>query len=329
MHENRRQHVRLGLFVLAALAILIAGSLWIAGSAFFGGPRPTYDVLLENSAGIQAGDRVRVAGVAVGRVRRTELRPGDEWPVLLRVAIRPGVVLHHDSSASIATAGLLGAGFLQIDPGSAGEPVLEPGGRIHGHTPMGLEMALARADEMAGKIGGLIDRASVALDELLPRIVAIADRAGRLTSEENTRNVEQLFLGLRETLDRTQPDLIAMVKNFRGVSEEFGESVENLPELSARLEAILAGIEGALGPDGERLAAVLDSAQRTLRTADSSMGVIGDNREELSIALADLAESLANLKSFTRQIKEQPYSLVRIRHPKDRKPGDGVVEDDR
>ena len=329
MHANRRQDVRLGLFVLGRLAIVIAGSLWIAGSAFFGGPRPTYDVLLQDSAGIQAGDRVRVAGVAVGRVRRTELRPGDEWPVLLRVAIRPGVVLHRDSSASIATAGLLGAGFLQLDPGSAIEPVLDPGGQIHGHSPMGLDSALARADEMAGKIGGLIDRASTALDELLPRIVAIADRAEQLASEENARNVEQLLLTLRETMDTAQPELIAMVENFRGVSEGLDDSVESLPELSARLEGILAGIEGALGPDGERLAAVLASAQRTLRSAESSMGVIGDNREELSIALADLAETLANLKSFTRQIKEQPYSLVRIRHPPDRAPGDGVVEDDR
>ena len=40
----------------------------------------------------------------------------------------------------------------------------------------------------------------------------------------------------------------------------------------------------------------------------------------------DFAATAANLKSLSQQLKERPYSLVRIKSLPDRRPGDGVEE---
>ena len=125
MHdEHKRADVRVGIFVLCALVILVVGSLWIAGSTFLAPQRISYRVLMKDSGGIQSGDRVRVAGVPVGKVEQVELRPDDEWPVTFHIAVRTSVPLHADSSAKIAASGLLGTAFLQVDPGSSSEPEL-------------------------------------------------------------------------------------------------------------------------------------------------------------------------------------------------------------
>ena len=56
----------------------------------------------------------------------------------------------------------------------------------------------------------------------------------------------------------------------------------------------------------------------------SALDVIVGNRGELERTLADLREIVANLKAFSQQVKERPYSLVRIRPEPDRRPGEGV-----
>ena len=68
--RERWSDVKVGIFVLVALAIVIAGSLWIAGGTLFAARQVPYDVLLADSGGVVAGDRVRVSGVD-GRARST------------------------------------------------------------------------------------------------------------------------------------------------------------------------------------------------------------------------------------------------------------------
>ena len=60
--STRHADIKIGGFVLAALALLAVGSLWIAGSAFFGTQHVSYRVLMRDSGGVAIGDRVRMAG---------------------------------------------------------------------------------------------------------------------------------------------------------------------------------------------------------------------------------------------------------------------------
>ena len=74
--RERWSDVKVGVFVLVALAILIAGSLWIAGgSSVRARVRFPTTCCSQDSGGVVAGDRVRVAGVAVGRVRTWSCAP--------------------------------------------------------------------------------------------------------------------------------------------------------------------------------------------------------------------------------------------------------------
>ena len=73
-----------GLFVLTALALLVVGLFWVAGSGFFADGRVDYVVLMRDSGGVQPGDRVRVAGVPVGKIDDVELLFAALQPILIR-----------------------------------------------------------------------------------------------------------------------------------------------------------------------------------------------------------------------------------------------------
>ena len=325
MDDNSRlADIKVGAFVLGALAILIAGSLWIAGSTFFGAKRVPYVVLMQDSGGLQGGDRVRVAGVAVGRIQRADLRPGDPWPVVLRVAVKPDVPIKIDSAARVATSGLLGASYLLIEPGSENSPALPAGGEIRGTSSPGLEDALVQVGRISEKVLTILDQTSGVLETLSEEMGPILANLESLVSENNAEDVALILDNLRATTNDAGPKVTVLLERLDGVAEQLEGGIEGLPGLADRLSSLAQSVEVALGPDGERLARMLESATNSLNSAEGALSVVGGNRAEIESTLRDLRDTVANLKDFSQQVKEHPFSIVRIKPEPERRPGQGV-----
>lgn len=77
--------------------------------------------------GIAVGSDVRVSGVKVGVVRTVALDP-ETYMARLTFAIDPAVQVLDDSTARIASDGLLGGAYVAIEP--TGMDPLPPGGEI-------------------------------------------------------------------------------------------------------------------------------------------------------------------------------------------------------
>ena len=93
---------------------------------------------------------------------------------------------------------------------------------------------------------------------------------------------------------------------------------------AAKLSGLLDDMRAALGPDGSRLSNLLGSAEGSLDSADEAFSILNSNRNELEATLWDLRDTAANLKSFSQQVKERPFSLIRKSSEPDRRPGQGV-----
>jgi phospholipid/cholesterol/gamma-HCH transport system substrate-binding protein len=315
--------VRLGAFVLGALAILVLGSLWIAGSTLFVGERVPYVVLLRDSKGVRSGDRVRFAGVPVGRIEDVVLRPEDPWPVRLEVELKPEIPVREDSSATIATSGLMGTSFLQILPGSAESPLLRAGGTIHGDSGGGLEGTLEQVGEIGERVLGILDQTSVMIDDVAAQLGPLMTQLNRLMSEQNVDEIGAILRGVRETIDGVGPRVESLLARLDGIAAGAEQGLADLPRLMERVSSLLSGLDAALGPDGERLAALLDTARGSLDSAGDALGVITDNRAEIEAMLQDLRDTVANLEAASERIKQQPSSLIRSRPEPERRPGDG------
>jgi len=320
--DSIRADVRVGAFVLAALALLIAGSLWIAGSSWFAPRRVDYVVRMTDSGGIRPGDRVRVAGVPMGKVLDVELRPGDDLPVRFRISVREEIPISVDASARVVTSGMLGTAFLQIEPGSPNAGRLEPGGEIRGEVGMSFQEMMVRLAQTGDDLHGVLDQASEILDRTSEDLEAILAGARVAFDEENLRNLRGLLAGLNETVNQSGPRLASVLDRLDSVARSADEGFERLPEVASKLDRLLGGLERAIGEDGDRLQRLLSAAETSLGSADRALSTLADNRRDIEVTLRDLRDTASNLKSFSQTIKERPYSLVRIRHEPDRRPGD-------
>jgi phospholipid/cholesterol/gamma-HCH transport system substrate-binding protein len=77
--------------------------------------------------GVGVGSDVRISGVKVGVVRTVALDPAT-YNAVLTLTVNNGVEVLDDSTARIATDGLLGGGYVSIEP--AGMDPLPAGGEI-------------------------------------------------------------------------------------------------------------------------------------------------------------------------------------------------------
>lgn len=81
--------------------------------------------------GLKEGSDVRMSGIKIGTVTKQILDP-KTYLAVVSLNVRPGVQLPRDSSARIASDGLLGDKYLSVTPG--GEDAMLPAGGEIQHT---------------------------------------------------------------------------------------------------------------------------------------------------------------------------------------------------
>ena len=120
--------------LIGGVVLCVAGGFlyYASQSADFGGSG-SYPLTAQffKADGIGAGGDVRVSGVKVGTVDNVTLN-SETFQAELTLAMRSDIKLPSDSSAKIASDGLLGGSFVSIEPGGS-EYMLESGEAIE-HT---------------------------------------------------------------------------------------------------------------------------------------------------------------------------------------------------
>ena len=116
----------IGAVVLAAAAGFL-GFVWSSTEV---GTVQGYELVakFDRVDGLGIGSDVRLAGIKVGSVVDQELEP-ETYLAVVRMSVDPAVQIPTDSSAKIASDGLLGHKYLSLAPG-ADEEILPPGGVI-------------------------------------------------------------------------------------------------------------------------------------------------------------------------------------------------------
>src|ERR1041385_7127822 len=117
---------RLGIFV--ALAVIAA----VVVIEMLGGPEHFMrgyhlSALFNNVQELKAGDRVKMAGVEVGRVEKIQIA-GNKVRVTLK--LRRDAEVRTDSKATIKFTGLMGQNFVSLDFGTPDAPKADEGAEL-------------------------------------------------------------------------------------------------------------------------------------------------------------------------------------------------------
>ena len=114
----------------AAVLLVAAGFVFYAvantGRGGLGGY--TLHAAFDNVGGISSGADVRIAGLKVGSVTGLSIDP-KTYQAVATFTVQSAIKLTDDSSATIATGGLLGGNFISLAPGGS-DKILGDGGTI-------------------------------------------------------------------------------------------------------------------------------------------------------------------------------------------------------
>lgn len=120
--------VAAGAAVLLVTTAFLVFALTNSGRGGFAGPSVTLTAKFDRIDGLAPGADVRIAGVKVGSVTDQRIDPAT-FLAVLTFRIDGALKIPADSSAEIASEGLLGGRFVSIVPGGA-DRILGNGGEI-------------------------------------------------------------------------------------------------------------------------------------------------------------------------------------------------------
>jgi phospholipid/cholesterol/gamma-HCH transport system substrate-binding protein len=302
---KRENEFAVGLVVIAALALVVGGALWLSG-AHFGKTEETVTARFRTVGGLGVGNPVVLRGVRVGRVEAIRLAPGN-W-VEADLKIYSGVTVPQKPAVIAASASLFGewaATLISSDPlpndPNVRQALVEAqaagGGRWPGATLPDIGELTAQASRIATDIGTVSARIQTAFDSTavtdLRRSIRdfgqIADRLARVTNEQadvigdvganlskSSQALSRAATDLRTTLGRVdtatnQGQLATILNNTAATSTDLRSASQDFRQLLA-----------AANRNSESLV-------RVLQNADSVMSRIANRSGTLGLLVSDSA----------------------------------------
>ena len=215
---------RIGVFIVATLAILVAGIFIIGSKQYLFSSTYQLKAQFDNVVGLDVGGDVRVGGVHSGTVRNIMLphKPVcDKVTVVMDLYKLTHEIIKQDSVASIETEGLLGNQYLAISFGSSGAANVHDGDTIASQAP--LEMS-----DLLKKTSGILDSSQQAIENATRATANIDSISAKIDEGQGTVgalvNDKQLYSSLEQTAN-TMRD--TMVQAQAGVTD-FQENMEAL-----------------------------------------------------------------------------------------------------
>lgn len=143
---------RVGVFIMATLAILLTGIFIIGSKQFFLHSTYRIETHFQNVVGLQEGADVRVGGIHVGTIKSIILptKPTGQVTVVMEMQRNTRGVVNRGSTASIQSEGLLGDKYVEVSFGQEGAGQLRNGDTIQSQPPIQIAELIGKASEILG-----------------------------------------------------------------------------------------------------------------------------------------------------------------------------------
>jgi ABC-type transporter Mla subunit MlaD len=291
-----KQDARLGLLVLAALALFVGLVVYKNAGAV---TERTYPLMvrLDQMEGLGPGTVVQLKGYRVGSVERVDMKQeGKDYHFLARIAVREDIKLWRGTRANLAPKGV---GSVMLDlrlPEVAERSVLlAPGEEIPGDAGVSIAGVLDRADHLMASL-------QAGVDGLRARI----EKKG-LGDVLDHPAVHQAL----QSLDGTLREFQALAKESRGLVGHADHSMSGADKALASLDQSLATVRALMEKRGPELDQVLVSLASTLKQADAFMSrFTAQDHPELEQSLKSLRRSLASVEELLELLKQKPSRVV-------------------
>ena len=341
--------LRVGITVLVASITLFVLIFFMSGTVSPFSRKIHLRSYFENAAGLVKGAPVRIAGVDVGNVDTIHIvkdRPLTPVEVTMKVTADARPSLRKDSRATLATAGVLGATFVDIDSSRAKGPVVSDNDELPTTESPGIQevlkssqgtidklnVILTRVDEIVtdiqngkGSVGKIIndpelyDRANATvaqLQRLTNQVAAGKGSIGKLVYSD------ELYDKFNDSLTKVNKivDDVNSGKGDLGKILKDEQLFNNINQMAAKLKDLMADIDAGRGTLGklakdqeyaqkiDRITTNLEHISSRLDAGEGSAGMFLKDPALYNNADQMLVES----RHLVKSIRENPKRYLTI-----------------
>jgi phospholipid/cholesterol/gamma-HCH transport system substrate-binding protein len=298
---------KVGAFVLGCFSILAFTLIYLI-NAEFGGDTVPYRTYLRYAGGLEPGASVLFGGINVGKVKAVQPWSSDPTKIEILLDVRKNTPLNEKSVAKLGLVSVMSEAALSITTGSNDAKRLAPGSSIP-------SQEAASLDEIAGKIAGVADNANGLITQARGELEDITSDARSLLANLNT-----------VTGKPNQQKIQAVLDNVNGMLAAERPKIDRLTDqlntLAQHADATVQNVNGTVTDAREPLRKDLTELQTTLQQAKALLTdiqvMVRANDYKIDDTVENLRTATDNLDQLTDSIKQRPWSLIRIRQPKER-----------
>jgi phospholipid/cholesterol/gamma-HCH transport system substrate-binding protein len=304
--------LRVGLFVISAVAIGLAAAIWLGASRYLVDETQVVTYFSESVQGLDPGAPVKYRGVPAGRVERIDIAPdGETIEVVMSLDTWFAEHILRDPAlrAQLQLAGITGLRYVEIGRHSgealhqSPELSFEPEYPLVLSTPSQFKAIQQALEDIYNKV------MSVDFDGIARDLRATLQAADLLLRDDR---VQRVLTNLAEVTDAARRATANVAEMTDGV--RLGPVVTDLRNATAEAKGLLYDLRE--GETGTQLRGALREVDGVARTTQTFM-------LELQGTVDRLNQATDNLEQFTEMLRQQPSRLIFSEPPPPRSDGGG------
>jgi phospholipid/cholesterol/gamma-HCH transport system substrate-binding protein len=294
--KTTMSELRVGMLVVATIAILIIFILGVSGGGFFKSTA-RYSTHFAAAEGLKKGDEVRLVGKNVGKVDSVEFGPvpasKDEKPIVVTMIVDAKEVegrIRRDSLAVLAQQGFLGDRVIDITTGTKGAEPIRDGGDI----PSADQSGLAQVFQGASDILVQFNTVGKQLQELMDNIKQGKGTIGKLLHDD------AFYVNLNRAVLEFQ-DIGARVSKGDGTIARLlndPKLYDDLRGATNNVQGIVADVRGGKGTLGK-----LINDEEFYKQATEVLAKFNSTTEKLDKIAGDIEAGRGTLGKFIKDEK--------------------------
>lgn len=313
--QVRWAQLRVGITVIFATVTLCVLIFLMSGTSGLFSRKITFLVYVDNAGGIRTGAPVRLQGVDIGNVTGVAVVPSHgATPVEIRMKIAGKFqpLVHKDATASLATAGVLGETFIDIDSRTAKLGEVQNGDVLPSKDTMQLGDVVQASQGTLQNIDTLLKRT----DRIIAYIESGQGSIGKLIYDQ------KLYDRLNATLSEVQT-MVNQLSSGKGSIGKLINDDEFYNKASAsvdKLNALIDEVNSGQGTIGKFLKdpSLYNNANETiaktnalLNDVNAGKGAIGKFAKDEAFA-KKLDDTITHLNSIATKIDNGDGSLGKL-----------------
>ena len=313
---------KVGTFVVVCL-VLLSVTVYYVGNEQWGRHLTPYKTYLRYAGGVAPGTEVLFGGISVGRVTTVRSWTQDPTRIEILLEVKEDTPLNEKSIAGLGAVSLMSSPAISITTGALEAPRLKAGQVIASQETVSI-------DDMTRKLSGIADSAAVLITQVQAELKDVSGQAQTLLANLNDatgptnrkqiagilQQVNALVTQQGPKIDRITDQVLLVSRNADSVVQKIGPVVDHTDATIANVNLTIDQLRDPIRQDLAQLQSTMEQAKSLIASIQTVVRSSDDNIRE---TIANLRVATENLDQLTDQVKQRPWSLVRIRQPKDRK----------